>query len=160
MNQAEVRFNEEKFEINQPEKYIFPDRKMTNNKSTKRGNQSANRKMSKRKTRFRKPILMRDKIKIPFRTLERIERFSRESRQHQLAEYHEFKQNPRKIILVNLVIGLSRGVGFVLGVSVFGTMILGLLTWILSNFLDIPVIGKFVADIIESAESYLKNNQP
>ena len=94
------------------------------------------------------------------RAVKRFEKILLESRQNQMAEYYEFSINPRRIIFVNMVIGMSRGVGFVLGVSVVGTMVLGLLTWILSGILDIPVIGKFVAEIIESAKSYLQNNQP
>ena len=91
------------------------------------------------------------------RAVKRFERILRETRYNQMAEYYEFKLNPRKIIFVNLVIGLSRGVGFVLGVSIVGTIALGFITWVLSSFVDIPVIGKFVADIIESADIYLKN---
>ncbi|MBN1348828.1 hypothetical protein JXJ21_05415 [candidate division KSB1 bacterium] len=94
------------------------------------------------------------------RLIKRFEKILQDARSNQVAEYYEFSVNPRRIIFVNLVIGMSRGVGFVLGASVVGTMILALLTWILSSVVDIPVIGKFVAEIIESAKTYLQNNQP
>jgi len=66
-----------------------------------------------------------------------------------------FLSQPGKAIWANIVIGISRGVGFVIGVSIVGVIILTLLGSVLSHFVTVPVIGEFVAMIIEHVQKYL-----
>lgn len=64
-------------------------------------------------------------------------------------EKSEFKDilenytNPKKRIITNLMAGISRGLGLSLGTFV----ILGLLGYILSLFLNVPVIGEYLGEI-------------
>lgn len=64
-------------------------------------------------------------------------------------EKSEFKDilenytNPKKRILTNLLAGISRGLGLSLGTFV----ILGILGYIASLFLNVPVIGEYLAEI-------------
>lgn len=64
-------------------------------------------------------------------------------------EKSEFKDilenyaNPKKRIITNFVAGMSRGLGLSLGTFV----VLGLLGYILTLFLDVPVIGEYLAEI-------------
>lgn len=55
--------------------------------------------------------------------------------------------NKKEIIKRNLIAGISRGVGIGLGV----TVITGILAMLLQRIvaLNIPVIGKYIADIVE-----------
>jgi hypothetical protein len=64
-------------------------------------------------------------------------------------ERSEFKDilenysNPKKRIVTNLMAGISRGLGLSLGTFV----ILGLLGYIASLFINVPVIGEYLAEI-------------
>jgi|GEM_PF-134438 len=92
--------------------------------------------------------------------VERLERTLNKYRLEQFYEYEAYQQAPKKMLLINLLLGIARGVGFVIGVSFVGAIVLSILAWILSGILEIPVIGHFVAEIIKSAQEYLKNAQP
>ena len=70
-----------------------------------------------------------------------------------------FIKNPRKAIWANLIIGISRGVGFVLGVSSVGVIVTAIIGWVFSYFVTIPVIGEFIATIVKSVQEYLRNIQ-
>lgn len=51
--------------------------------------------------------------------------------------------NPKKRIIANLTAGLARGLGLTLGTA----LVLGLLGYILSFFVNVPMIGDFIADL-------------
>ena len=68
-----------------------------------------------------------------------------------------FLTQPRKAIWANIDIGVSRGVGFVVGVSIVGVIVLTILGSILSHFATIPVIGEFIALIVEHVQEYLEH---
>ena len=68
-----------------------------------------------------------------------------------LAEYYA---KPRQVIFFNVVLGISRGVGFAIGATVVAAIFLSVGIQILSYFVDIPVIGKLVADIIKAMRIY------
>lgn len=57
----------------------------------------------------------------------------------------DFYNNKKRLVKVNFVRGLSFGVGSAIG----GTIILALVLWILSQMVDIPVIGQFIKEIIK-----------
>lgn len=62
------------------------------------------------------------------------------------SEFKDILENytdPKKRIITNLMAGISRGLGLSLGTFV----ILGLLGYILSLFLDVPVIGEYLGEI-------------
>lgn len=73
-----------------------------------------------------------------------------------MLEKSEFKDilenytDPKKRILSNLMAGVSRGLGLSLGTFI----ILGLLGYIASLFLDVPVIGEYLGEI----KSYIDAN--
>ncbi|WP_238653031.1 DUF5665 domain-containing protein [Paenibacillus piscarius] len=68
------------------------------------------------------------------------------------SEFKDILENytdPKKRIITNLMAGISRGLGLSLGTFV----ILGLLGYILSLFLDVPVIGEYLAQIKKYIDS-------
>lgn len=86
----------------------------------------------------------------PFELRHEVKRLN--SRLDQIAdalERSEFKDilenyaNPKKRIMTNLVAGISRGLGLSLGTF----MVLGLLGYIASLFIDVPVIGEYLGEI-------------
>lgn len=67
-----------------------------------------------------------------------------------IAEYMELLERPGKLILINLIAGIARGLGIAIGASVVFAMILNLLHQLI--LLNIPGIGNFIADIIHIVE--------
>ncbi|BCG61027.1 DUF5665 domain-containing protein [Paenibacillus sp. URB8-2] len=62
------------------------------------------------------------------------------------SEFKDILENytdPKKRIITNLMAGISRGLGLSLGTFV----ILGLLGYIISLFVNVPVIGEYLAEI-------------
>lgn len=94
-------------------------------------------------------ILTTDKIDPGLiRSLSRkVEELSWAMERFNLAEYVELFNKPGKLILVNFVAGVARGVGTAVGVTILGAALVFLLrTLILRN---LPGIGGFIADIVK-----------
>ena len=70
-----------------------------------------------------------------------------------LAEYVEMLKSPGRMIWINFVAGLARGLGIAIGATVLGAVFLIILIKI--GQLNLPVIGKFIARIIKVVEAYL-----
>ncbi|WP_068778357.1 DUF5665 domain-containing protein [Paenibacillus sp. GM2] len=51
--------------------------------------------------------------------------------------------NPKRLILSNFMAGLSRGLGLSIGTFI----VLGLLGWILSLFVNLPMIGDYIKEL-------------
>ena len=56
-----------------------------------------------------------------------------------LAEYMDYMSSPKRVIWTNLLAGIMRGLGFVLGM----TVVVALITFIVSYMVAIPVIGEW-----------------
>ncbi len=74
-----------------------------------------------------------------------------------ITDTYMFLKRPWKTIWANVIVGVSRGVGFVIGVSIIGVLLITLIANILSKFVSIPVIGEFIALIVKNVQTYLKN---
>lgn len=55
-----------------------------------------------------------------------------------------------KLIWINFLIGLARGLGMAIGL----TILAALLIYILNSLIDLPLIGKRIAKLIEVIEQY------
>ncbi|MDR1160091.1 MAG: DUF5665 domain-containing protein [Syntrophomonadaceae bacterium] len=71
-----------------------------------------------------------------------------------ITEYVELLYNPRKLLWPNFFSGLLRGFGMALGFTLLAALVMYLLN--ILNFLNIPIIGKFIADIVEIVQAHLK----
>lgn len=69
------------------------------------------------------------------------------------ADYLQYLQSPGKIFWSNLLAGISRGFGFVLGMSV----VVGITIWILSQLVSFPLIGEYSQKITESITEYMES---
>ena len=69
-----------------------------------------------------------------------------------LSEYIMLMQNPRRIVFNNFLAGIARGFGFSIGMS----LLLALLVFTLSHMVDIPLIGKYIAKIVEIVQQEMK----
>ena len=65
----------------------------------------------------------------------------------------KFVKKPWRLIWINFLIGLARGLGFFLGVTILGACILV----VLHKMVDFPVIGKYIADIVNAVKEQLAN---
>lgn len=80
-----------------------------------------------------------------------LEKLVRQLEAMRVAQYMELLEKPARLIFINFVAGISRGLGIAIGATlVFALMIEGLRQLILLN---IPGIGNFIADIIRIVES-------
>lgn len=92
--------------------------------------------------------------------ISRLEIILNRYRLEQFYEVEQFKKTPYKMIWINLILGIARGVGFILGISVIGAVVLSILAKLLSGMLEIPMLGQLVAEIVQSAKQYLENGKP
>ncbi|HBS60589.1 MAG TPA: hypothetical protein DEA44_15175 [Firmicutes bacterium] len=67
-----------------------------------------------------------------------------------VADYVELLQKPHRLIALNFLAGLSRGLGIALGATLLVALVLNFLQRLL--ILNIPGIGNFVAEIIRIVE--------
>lgn len=71
-----------------------------------------------------------------------------------IAEYVEFLRNPRRIIYVNFLGGLARGFGIGIGATVLAAVFLLILSRLVQ--LNLPVIGRFIAEIVRIVSEHLR----
>jgi hypothetical protein len=80
----------------------------------------------------------------------KIEELSERIEAIKINEYIELMNNTKKLIWRNFISGLSRGVGIAVGLSIIGAILVLMLQKIV--LLNIPVIGDFIADVINIIE--------
>lgn len=67
-----------------------------------------------------------------------------------LVEISNLLGNKKKLLFNNLLAGIARGVGIGIGVTIITAILVVLLQKIVA--LNIPVIGEFIADIVDIVE--------
>ena len=70
-----------------------------------------------------------------------------------IAEYVEMLRSPQRMILINFVAGLARGFGIAIGATLLGAVFLFILFRIAQW--NLPVIGRFIAEIVVIVRSFL-----
>ena len=68
-----------------------------------------------------------------------------------LDDYLEYVGNRRRMVWQNILYGLCRGLGFMLGFSVLGALLAVLLRSLMVD--NIPLIGGFLAEVIRAIEA-------
>jgi hypothetical protein len=63
-----------------------------------------------------------------------------------LAEYVELLNNPKRLLYINFLSGLAKGIGAAVGFTILGAIVILLLKKLV--LLNIPFIGDFVAEIV------------
>lgn len=85
------------------------------------------------------------------RESELIQRLTDTLERMQLDEYLEYVSNRRRMILSNLLYGMVRGLGFTLGFTVLGALVIVILQHLVLD--NIPMIGGFLAEVIHAIEA-------
>ena len=73
-----------------------------------------------------------------------------------LAEHALFYEHPWKLLGINFLIGLARGLGTTIGLAIVLALIAGFTRELISA--NLPVISKWVADFIEMINDYMMMN--
>lgn len=69
-----------------------------------------------------------------------------------LDKYFELQNDKKKQLFESFVWGISRGLGISVGIVILGTILI----LILRELVTLPVIGEYIAQIIEMVDVYLK----
>ncbi|MDR5657927.1 DUF5665 domain-containing protein [Serpentinicella sp. ANB-PHB4] len=86
--------------------------------------------------------------------IDKIDVLSRKMDNIRIAEYIEMLSNPKKLILMNFVMGLIRGIGMGLGFTVLTALFVGALVYLMRGWVNLPYIGKIIAELLEVIETY------
>lgn len=85
---------------------------------------------------------------------DKLENLSRKMDNMRIAEYVEMNANPKRLIFMNFLLGLVRGIGMGIGFTLLTGLIIALLAYVLRSWVNLPVIGKLIADLIDIIENY------
>ncbi|AOY77383.1 DUF5665 domain-containing protein [Clostridium formicaceticum] len=85
---------------------------------------------------------------------DKLENLSRKMDNMRVAEYVELNSNPKRLIFMNFLLGVVRGIGMGIGFTLLTGLIVALLAYILRSWVNLPYIGKIIADLIKIIENY------
>jgi len=70
-------------------------------------------------------------------------------------EYAQMMEKPWKLLWINFVMGMARGLGVVVGLTVVTAVAFIILAKLVGPLLSVPVLGSFLAEIIKATQQYL-----
>lgn len=70
-----------------------------------------------------------------------------------VVDYLEYLQSGKRILWINFKAGMAKGLGMTVGVAV----IVGLLIWILTMLVDLPVVGEYFGQAKQYITDYAEN---
>ncbi len=85
--------------------------------------------------------------------MKRLEKITEKMEDNYQKETKQMMESPYRMILLNFIIGLARGLGIAVGATVLGALFLIVLLRLAQ--LNIPVIGEFLARLIKIVQTYL-----
>ena len=86
---------------------------------------------------------------------DKVEELAMNMEKMKLAEYVELLQRPWRLLWINFISGVARGLGIAVGFAILGAILLLLLNKLVS--LNLPIIGGFIADIVEIVQIQLSS---
>ncbi len=79
-----------------------------------------------------------------------IEKLSRKMDNIRVAEYIEMISNPKRVIFLNFIAGLTRGLGMGIGFTVLA----GIVLYLMRSWVNLPVVGKLIAELLDIIDTY------
>jgi hypothetical protein len=70
-----------------------------------------------------------------------------------VVDYLEYLQSGKRIMWVNFKAGIAKGLGMTVGLAV----VLGVLVWVLTKMVDLPVVGEYFSDAQQYITEYADN---
>ncbi|HHY92198.1 MAG TPA: hypothetical protein GX511_02520 [Firmicutes bacterium] len=83
--------------------------------------------------------------------VEQVERLARTLEENRVAEYVALQQDTGRLLYLNFLAGVARGLGMAVGFTLVGALAL----YILRQMVSIPVIGTFIAQIVDIVTTQL-----
>jgi len=71
----------------------------------------------------------------------------------QIADYIQLLNNPKRLVKLNLLTGIARGIGIAIGFTIFTATILYALQKL--GALNLPIIGDYIAEIVKIVQAQL-----
>ncbi len=65
----------------------------------------------------------------------------------------QYVSSPWRIIWVNFLAGIFRGLGALIGASI----VLALIVWVLAQLVDVPLVGEYAKNVKATMTSYIKD---
>jgi capsular polysaccharide biosynthesis protein len=87
---------------------------------------------------------------------EKVTKMAQSVERVQIADYVQLLNRPRRLIWINLLAGIFRGIGIALGFTVFATTIVYVLQFI--GALDLPIVGGYIAEIVKHVQFQLQRD--
>lgn len=84
---------------------------------------------------------------------ERIKELSMNIEKMKLAEYVDLLDNPARLLYINFISGIARGLGIAVGFAILGAIMVLILQKLVA--LNLPVIGNFIADLVKIVQLQL-----
>ena len=69
-----------------------------------------------------------------------------------IRDYMMLTDSKRRLFIINFVAGLGKGFGQAIGF----TLLAGIVFFILTSWIDLPIIGEYIAKLMEIVDSYRK----
>jgi len=66
-----------------------------------------------------------------------------------IGDYINLVQRPKRMIWINFISGVARGLGFTVGVTILGALAI----YIFSRMIDMPLIGNFISELMDYVEA-------
>ncbi|WP_299874936.1 DUF5665 domain-containing protein [uncultured Cocleimonas sp.] len=70
-----------------------------------------------------------------------------------LKEFIRYSSSPWRIVWTNFVAGIFRGLGAIIGASVF----IAFLIWVLTLFVDAPLVGEYAQNVKDAVMGYVND---
>ncbi|NLC06380.1 MAG: hypothetical protein GX755_00180 [Syntrophomonadaceae bacterium] len=74
-----------------------------------------------------------------------------------LAEYIHLLNRPGRLLYINFIAGVARGFGIAVGFALLGAVLVYLLQKLM--VLNLPLVGDFIADIVEMVQAQIQNRR-
>lgn len=87
---------------------------------------------------------------------ERVEVIAQTIEKSQIADYVQLMHKPRRLIFLNLVSGIARGVGIAIGFTIFTSSIVYVMQKI--GALNLPIVGDYIADVVRHVQAQLEHD--
>lgn len=81
-----------------------------------------------------------------------LERLTLTIERSRIREYMMLTDSKRRLFLINFVAGLGKGFGQAIGLTVLA----GVLFYLLSSWVNLPVIGQYIAKLMDIVDQYRK----
>ncbi|MBR7113540.1 MAG: hypothetical protein IKC76_03395 [Firmicutes bacterium] len=85
-------------------------------------------------------------MQIEQETLDALKRLADYLERMNYADYVMLTQKPRKLLVSGFLYGVARGLGYAVGFTIIGALLIWLINQL--NVLNLPVIGDFIAELL------------